>query len=110
MNTDDDRPDDQAAVEAAAIETHRAAHGSGPTDTQGEPAASGEATPDGDVTQPLGGSHSGEDGYVAVSPGGVSGEQDAALTVDDEDPHSADPEANSHRGDIGANRGGSGGR
>ena len=49
MNTDDDRPDDQAAVEAAAIETHRAAHGTGPTDTQGEPAASGEATPDGDV-------------------------------------------------------------
>lgn len=101
---------DQAAVEAAAIETHRATHPSGPTDTQGEPAGSGDATPDGDVTQPLGGSHSGEDGYVAVSPGGVSGEQDAALTVDDEDPHSADPEANAHRGDIGANRGGSGGR
>ena len=40
---------DQAAVEAAAIETHRATHQSGPTDTQGEPAGSGDATPDGET-------------------------------------------------------------
>lgn len=120
------RPDDeraavdQATLEAAAVETYRASQGDGSpdasdrdgtadtdTDTQGAPATGNEATPDGDVAQPLGGTLSGEEDYVAASPAGLSGEQDAALAAD---VRSDDPEAGAHRGDIGANRGGSGGR
>ncbi|MCJ0702177.1 hypothetical protein FRIG_13730 [Frigoribacterium faeni] len=128
------RPDDeraavdQATLEAAAVETYRASQGDGSpdasdgdgtddgdrdgtadtdTDTQGAPATGDEATPDGDVAQPLGGTLSGEEDYVAASPAGLSGEQDAALAAD---VRSDDPEAGAHRGDIGANRGGSGGR
>jgi len=57
----------------------------GATDTQGRPAGSGDATPEGDVTERLGGPLSGEDGYVAVDPAGVSGNRTDGLTADDED-------------------------
>jgi hypothetical protein len=89
--------------DASAAET--AGHPSdGPTDTQGRPASGDDATPEGDVTERLGGPMSGEDGYVAVDPAGVSGDRTAGLTADDED----------GRGESGAEPGaqvtGSGGR
>ena len=98
-------------VEEAALASHEAAASeaaghpaAGPTDTQGRPAGAGDTTPDGDVTERLGGPMSGEDGYVAVDPAGVSGDRTAGLTADDED----------GRGESGAEPGaqvtGSGGR
>ena len=88
---------DQHAVEEAALATHRAAHGGTDTrpatgtddetgtDTQGDAARGDDVTPDGDVTEPLGGVSSGEQDYVAVNPAGESGDPTAGLTADDED-------------------------
>jgi len=98
-------------LEEAALASHddaaptSAGHpADGVTDTQGRPAEDGEATPEGDVTERLGGPLSGEDGYVAVDAAGVSGNRTAGLTADDED----------GRGESGAEPGaqvtGSGGR
>lgn len=116
-DTNDHRSDDERTleerVEEAALASHDADSATstpaghpadGPTDTQGRPAGDGDATPDGDVTERLGGPLSGEDGYVAVDPAGVSGDRTAGLTADDED----------GRGESGAEPGaqvtGSGGR
>lgn len=41
------------------------------------------SAPDGDVTEPLGGATSGEDGYVAVNGSGISGERHVP-TADEE--------------------------
>jgi hypothetical protein len=106
----DDRPLEER-VEEAALASHddardqAAGHpADGATDTQGRPAGGDDVTPEGDVTERLGGPTSGEDGYVAVDPAGVSGDRTAGLTADDED----------GRGESGAEPGaqvtGSGGR
>lgn len=102
----------QGRVEEAALATHddAAAAGTaghpadGATDTQGRPARGRDVTPDGDVTERLGGPMSGEDGYVAVDPAGVSGDRTAGLTADDEDGRGES------RAEPGAQVTGSGGR
>ncbi|TWX40071.1 hypothetical protein ES689_00835 [Frigoribacterium sp. ACAM 257] len=102
----------QERVEEAALASHDDASAAGAaghpadgaTDTQGRPARGTDVTPEGDVTERLGGPMSGEDGYVAVDPAGVSGDRTAGLTAEDED----------GRGESGAEPGaqvtGSGGR
>jgi hypothetical protein len=107
--TGDDRPLEER-VEEAALASHESAADSsghpadGSTDTQGRPTDGDDVTPEGDVTERLGGPMSGEDGYVAVDAAGVSGDRTAGLTADDED----------GRGESGAEPGaqvgGSGGR
>lgn len=123
---------DAATLEAAAVETYRdsRADGDSPstggadetgdtsTDTQGAPAGPGDATPDGDVVQPLGGTLSGEEDYVVADPAGLSGERTAALTADDETGRApgneavgeVDTDGANDAGDVGAMRHGSGGR
>lgn len=84
---------DQRAVEEAALETRRASTEPGSdeadahagTDTQGDRASGTDVTPDGDVTEALGGVASGEQDYVAVNPAGESGDPTAGLTAEDED-------------------------
>ncbi|NIJ04400.1 hypothetical protein [Frigoribacterium faeni] len=105
----DDRPLEER-VEEAALASHDAAAApaghpaDGATDSQGRPAGDDDATPDGDVTERLGGPMSGEDGYVAVDAAGVSGDRTAGLTADDEDGRGES------RAEPGAQVTGSGGR
>jgi hypothetical protein len=121
---------DAATLEAAAVETYLASQADdagtdgadgtddSSTDTQGAPAVPGDATPDGDVVQPLGGTLSGEEDYVVADPAGLSGEQTAALTADEETGRAPGNEADGEvdtadandAGDVGAMRHGSGGR
>jgi hypothetical protein len=55
--------------------------GEGPGAVPGEKVADGKV--DGDVTEPLGGTTSGEDDYVAVNSGGISGDRHVP-TADEE--------------------------